>query len=80
MRKLTTMTILAAAAALAACDAPRQVDESPPTVTYSFDSRRDYDEIVRRADEHCRDRYGLRAYEVDSIRVGDGYEATFACD
>lgn len=80
MRKLTTMTILAAAAALAACNAPRQVDETPPTVTFSFDSRRDYDEIVRRADRHCRERYGLRAYEIDNTRVGRGYEATFACE
>lgn len=66
-------------AALAAC-APRQVDSTPPTVTYSFETRSDYDEVARQADRYCGERYGLRAFAVERRQVSGGYEVIFACE
>jgi len=80
MRTLTTIAALVLPVALAACGGPRQVDASPPTVTYAYDSQRDFDEIERRAGRHCHESYGLRAYLVDDRPAGRGYEATFACE
>ncbi|HUF86981.1 MAG TPA: hypothetical protein VMM59_06335 [Thermohalobaculum sp.] len=80
MRTLWMIAVLAAPAVLAACAGPRQVDATPPSVTYAFESRRDYDDIVQRADRHCYDNYRLRAYEIDRRDAGRGYEATFVCE
>lgn len=80
MRLAMTIAATGALAALAACTAPRQVESTPPTVTYSFESRADYDEVAQRADRYCVERYGAGAYLVDRRRVSDGYEAVFACE
>ncbi len=79
MHPITSMAALAALAALAGC-AARQVEATPPTVTYAFDSRSGYEEVARRADRYCDERYDLDAYLVDRGRVSGGYEATFACE
>ncbi len=80
MPRLSIAAVLALPGLLAACDGPRQVDAAPPTVTYAYDGRRDFDEIERRADRHCYENYGLRAYLVDDRPAGHGHEATFACE
>lgn len=79
MRLAMTMAATGALAALAAC-APRQVESTPPTVTYSFGSRSDYDEVEQRAARHCAERYGLDAFLVDRRSASRGYEAVFACE
>lgn len=75
--------ILTAAAgllvALSAC-APRQVESTPPTVTYAFESRSDYDQVAEQAARYCAERYDRQAFLVDRHRVSRGYEAVFACE
>lgn len=79
MRHATIIAATAVLAALAACT-PRQVDSTPPTVTYSFESRSDYDDVARQAERYCGERYGLRAFRVERQQVSGGYEAVFACE
>ena len=79
MRALSIIVAAGVLAVLAAC-APRQVDETPPTVTYAFESRRDYESVAEQADRYCDERYDLDAELVDRRRVSGGYEAIFACD
>jgi hypothetical protein len=43
-------------APLPAC-AVRQVEETPPTVTYAYSDEADYDDIEARADLYCEERY-----------------------
>jgi hypothetical protein len=80
MRSFPLITAVAAAAAVAACAGPRQVEQSPPTVTYSYQDQDDFDEIERRADLHCEENYNRGAVLIDRDLDGDGYEATFACE
>jgi hypothetical protein len=78
MRKLLTGVLAAAVLALPAC-ATRQVDATPPTVTYAYNGDSDYDETVDRADQYCHDNYHADAVLVDRDRDGGGYKAMFAC-
>jgi hypothetical protein len=78
MRKLLIAVLGASMAALPAC-ATRQVAATPPTVTYSYNSDSDYDEIVNRAAQYCRDKYGQNAVLVDRAADNGGHKARFAC-
>ena len=78
MRKLLMGMLAASVLALPAC-ATRQVDASPPTVTYAYNSDSDYDNIVDRADQYCEQKYKADAVLVDRAADGAGYKAMFAC-
>ena len=80
MRTFPLITAVTAAAAVAACAGPRQVEQTPPTVTYSYQSQDDLDQIQRRADLHCEENYNRDAVLIDRDFAGDEYEATFACE
>lgn len=81
MRMLPLIALLALSTALAACSpGPRQVDQAPPTVTYSYLDRDDEDEIARQAELYCEENYGRDAVLVEREREDGEYEATFACE
>jgi hypothetical protein len=70
---------LALAALLAACEGTRQVDSSPPTVTYVYYDDRELDLVQNRADSYCAERYGRPAILAERRATSGGYEAVFAC-
>ena len=78
MRKLLTGALAAAVLALPAC-ATRQVEATPPTVTYAYNGNSDYDETLNRADQYCHDHYHADAVLVDHAHDNGGYKAQFAC-
>ena len=80
MRRIPLITALAAAATLAACAGPRQVEQTPPTVTYSYQDADDLDEIQRRAELYCEENYGRNAVLIEQDFEGREYKATFACE
>ena len=49
MRQLLIAALAASLTSLSAC-AVRQVDSTPPTVTYAYSAEADYDDIEARAD------------------------------
>lgn len=59
--------------------AVRQVESTPPTVTYAYSAEADYDDIEARADLYCEERYDADAVLVDRDAEDDGYKAVFAC-
>jgi hypothetical protein len=85
MRQLWMITLMGALMALPACAARQsQVDAAPPTVSYEFDDRDDYDEIEQKAEAYCDEHYDREAVlldedEEDNAYGDDEYEATFAC-
>ena len=79
MRQLWMALCVAALAFLPAC-AAYQTEASPPTVSFNYADDDDYDEAAERADDHCRDNYGLNANLLDRDRDGGGYRATFSCE
>jgi hypothetical protein len=78
MRKLLTGALAAAVLALPAC-ATRQVEATPPTVTYAYSGDSDYNDTADRADQYCHDNYHANAVLVDRGRDDGGYKARFAC-
>jgi hypothetical protein len=78
MRQLLMVALAASLASLAAC-AVRQVESTPPTVTYAYNDEEDYDDIEARADLYCEERYDADAVLVDQDAEDDGYKAVFAC-
>lgn len=83
MREIGTALLLGATLALPACasrDAVSRTDSSPPTVSYTYDDDEDYDEVLRRAEDHCEDNYDRNAVLLTRGREGDDYEATFRCE
>jgi len=88
MRRLWMIMLTAPLAALPACTVSEGHSEaSPPTVTYEFDDRSDYD-VVAKADLYCEEHYDRDAVlldrDVDVDDMGDvddrDYRATFACE
>lgn len=80
-RAWIVVLLAAAAASLAACEGrPYQTGATAPTVSYSYNSRADYDAVADRAEAYCYERYRGRAYLVEEYRVDRGYEVTFACE
>jgi hypothetical protein len=65
-------------ASLPAC-AVRQVETTPPTVTYAYGDEADYADIEARADLYCEERYDADAVLVDQDAEDAGYKAVFAC-
>jgi hypothetical protein len=65
-------------ASLPAC-AVRQVEATPPTVTYAYEDEDDYDDIEARADLYCEEQYDANAVLVDQDTEDAGYKAVFAC-
>ena len=66
---------------LAGCDTgPRQVQSSPPTVTYAYNTNDNFDDIQDRADEYCDDNFDNDAILVDRRVTNTGYEAVFVCE
>jgi hypothetical protein len=78
MRQLLMVALAASLASLSAC-AVRQVESTPPTVTYSYSAEADYDDIEARADLYCEEQYDADAVLVDRDTEDDGYKAVFAC-
>jgi hypothetical protein len=78
MRQLLMVAFAASLASLPAC-AVRQVEETPPTVTYAFNDEAEYDDIEARADLYCAERYDADAVLVDQDADDTGYRAVFAC-
>ena len=79
MRKLSMLAAAAILPALVACGV-QQVDATPPTVTYAYQSEYDLDRIRDEADRHCAEEYGRRGVLIDHDRTANGYEVTFACE
>ena len=66
---------------VAGCDTgPRQVESSPPTVTYAYTTDDDFDNIEDRANDYCDDNFDDEASLVDRRVTSTGYEAVFVCD
>jgi hypothetical protein len=78
MRQLLIMALAASLVSLSAC-AVRQVESTPPTVTYAYSAEEDYDDIEARADLYCEERYDADAVLVDQDAEDGGYQAVFAC-
>jgi hypothetical protein len=78
MRQLLIVALAASLVSLSAC-AVRQVESTPPTVTYAYSAEADYDDIEARADLYCEERYDADAVLVDRDAEDDGYKAVFAC-
>ena len=78
MRKLLIGTLAVFLLSLPAC-ATRQVETTPPTVTYAYNSQSDYPDIEGRASKYCADNYNARAVVLDRVPTDSGYKATFAC-
>jgi hypothetical protein len=78
MRQLLMVVLAASLASLPAC-AVRQVESTPPTVTYAYDDDEDYDEIEARADLYCEEQYDADAVLFDQDTEDAGYKAVFAC-
>jgi len=78
MRQLLIVALAASLASLPAC-AVRQVESTPPTVTYAYGDEEDYDDIEARAALYCEERYDADAVLVDQDAEDDGYKAVFAC-
>ena len=66
-------------AALSACT-PYQVEATPPTVTYNYSDRDEYDRVAENADEYCNRNYDRSARLIDQDRYSGGYQATFSCE
>ena len=78
MRQLLMVVFAASLASLPAC-AVRQVEATPPTVTYAYSDEADYDDIEARADLYCEERYDADAVLVDQDAEDASYKALFAC-
>ena len=78
MRQLLIVALVASLASLPAC-AVRQVESTPPTVTYAYSAEEDYADIEARADLYCEERYDADAVLVDQDAEDGGYQAVFAC-
>ena len=78
MPKLNLLISAAVLGLLAACTG-YVTDVEEPTISYSYDSSDDYDEVAERADDYCDDAYDKDAYLIDEDRDDGDYEATFAC-
>ena len=78
MRQLLIVALVASLASLPAC-AVRQVESTPPTVTYAYSAEAEYDDIEARADLYCEERYDADAVLVDQDAEDGGYQAVFAC-
>ena len=78
MRQLLIVALAASLASLSAC-AVRQVESTPPTVTYAYSAEEDYEDIEARADLYCEERYDADAVLVDQDAEDGGYQAVFAC-
>jgi hypothetical protein len=78
MHQLLMVALAASLASLPAC-AVRQVESTPPTVTYAFSEDEDYDDIEARADLYCEEQYDADAVLFDRDAEDDGYKVVFAC-
>jgi hypothetical protein len=78
MRQLLIVALAASLASLAAC-VTRQVESSPPTVTYAYNDDEDYNDVEARADLYCEEQYDADAVLVDQEADDGGYKALFAC-
>jgi hypothetical protein len=78
MRQLLIVALAASLASLPAC-AVRQVESSPPTVTYAYTDDEEYNDVEARADLYCEEQYDADAVLVDQEADDDGYTAIFAC-
>ena len=78
MRQLLIVALAAWVASLSAC-AVRQVESTPPTVTYAYSAEEDYGDIEARADLYCEERYDADAVLVDQDAEDGDYQAVFAC-
>jgi hypothetical protein len=78
VHQLLMVALAASLASLPAC-AVRQVESTPPTVTYAYSAEEDYDDIEARADLYCEEQYDADAVLVDRDAEDDGYKAVFAC-
>ena len=78
MHQLLMVALAASLASLPAC-AVRQVESTPPTVTYAYSAEEDYDDIEVRADLYCEERYDTDAVLVDRDAEDDGDKVVFAC-
>ena len=78
VHQLLMVALAASLASLPAC-AVRQVESTPPTVTYAYSAEADYDDIEARADLYCEEQYDADAVLVDRDAEDDGYKAVFAC-
>jgi hypothetical protein len=78
VHQLLMVALAASLASLPAC-AVRQVESTPPTVTYAYSAEEDYDDIEARADLYCEEEYDADAVLVDRDAEDDGYKVVFAC-
>jgi hypothetical protein len=78
MRQLLIVALAASLASLSGC-AVRQVESSPPTVTYAYTNDEEYNDVEARADLYCEEQYDADAVLVDQDADDDGYNAIFAC-
>lgn len=80
MKRLLMIPAAGSLVLLAGCETARQVNASPPTVTYAYQAEGEYAEVEDRADKYCADRYGSVGVLIERRLTDSGYEATFACD
>lgn len=78
MRQLPMLAAFAFPLALAACDV-RQVETTPPTVTYAYSDQDSFDQVEERAEAHCAE-FNEDAVLIRRDLTATGYEATFACE
>lgn len=78
MRRLLMVALAASLPFLPAC-ATRQVETSPPTVSYAYGEEDDFDDIEARADLYCEEQYDADAVLVEQDTEDDGFKAVFAC-
>jgi hypothetical protein len=78
MHQLLMVALAVSLASLLAC-AVRQVESSPPTVTYAYSDDEEYDDVEARADLYCAQQYDADAVLMDQAAEDDGYKAVFAC-
>jgi hypothetical protein len=76
---MRVLMLAVAAVALGACTGNQlhRTAATAPTVSYAFDSEKEFREAARRADDYCDENYGRDARLAQPV-YGAG-EATFVC-
>jgi len=78
MRYLAVALLLAPLAGCAGSGVER-VDAQKPTVSYRYDSEREFEEAHYKADIYCQERYDRRARLIDDDTYRGDRIATFEC-
>ena len=79
MNRFSLAALAAALLLPAACASYETTQATAPTVSFQYSAIDEAEDVAEKADDYCDDRYDTDAYLIDTDKVGDRYEATFAC-